>query len=113
MFYITDYNKISLTKGDTASFNCVITDIEGKARKPLVNDVLTLSIDDTDFEVTATNNIDYYTFSIGSADTEDVKEGVYTYRVILETGEGERYTIFQDCLFDLLGDKPEGENDEP
>lgn len=113
MFEITPYNKISLTKGDTAAFNCEIVDLDGKERTPQEGDVLTLSLDDTDFSIVASNNAQYL-FSISGADTANLEEGVYLYRVVLDTADGGRYTIFQNNIFDLLvgeaGEQPEPEH---
>ena len=113
MFEITPYDKIILTLGDTASFNCEIVDLDGKERKPIGGDVLTFYIDDIDFEKVATNGATY-TFNFSGADFDGIEAGVYTYRIVLTTAGEEQYTIFQDCFIDLLSDKPAEESgDEP
>ena len=112
MFEITPYDKILLTLGDTASFNCELVDLDGKERTPQDGDVLTFYIDDIDFEKVATNG-STYTFNFSGADFEGIEAGVYTYRIVLTTADDEQYTIFQDCFIDLLSDKSTEESEEP
>ena len=110
MFQIDERQKITLTKGDLASFDCTITNKAGEVRVPEQGDTLKFSIDGTDFEKTAVIEDGRYVFTINSSDTEDLDGGVYYYRVVLNS----QFTIIQDCFFELLGDgKEEGAEDEP
>ena len=105
MFSIDERNKITLTIGDTATFNCSIEDLDGEMIEPQEGDKLTFSIDDTDFEIVAENNT-VFVFTIGHEDTLGLEPGVYNYRVVLELNDAP-YTIFQDEFIELLGGKDE------
>lgn len=100
MFSIDENNKITLTKGDLASFNCIIANDDGEVREPQQNDVLTFSIDGTEFSKNATIDENKFVFVFNSNDTKDLAEGVYFYRVILNS----QFTLIQECFLDLLGD---------
>ena len=105
MFDIDDRNKVTLTKGDLASFDCTITNKAGEVRVPEEGDVLIFSIDGTDFSKAATITDNKYVFTIDGTDLADVDEGVYFYRVVLNND----YTVIQECFFDLLGGGNENE----
>lgn len=105
MFEIDDRNKVILTKGDLASFDCTITDSSGEVRVPEEGDSLVFSLDGTDFSKTATITDNKYVFTINGTDLADVNEGVYFYRVVLNN----KYTVIQECFFDLLSGGNENE----
>ena len=107
MFSIDERNKITLTKGDTASFTLTIVDDDGKERELKEGDVLTFSIDNTEFSKEASDSV----FTFVGSDTEDLEQGVYMYRIVLNT-EGQNFTIFQDEFFELLGDGSQSEEEE-
>ena len=60
MFSIGNRNNITLTKGDLASFDCLITDMDNKVRVPVEGDELVFSIDGTDFSSNIEQSIHYY-----------------------------------------------------
>ena len=109
MFSIDNRNKITLTKGDLASFDCLITDMDNKVRVPVEGDELVFSIDGTDFSKTATIDNNEYVFTFNSNDTKELEAGVYYYRVVLNS----QFTIIQDCFIELLGDGEEEEEPAP
>lgn len=109
MFSIDERNKIYLTKGDTTSFTLTIEDATGSPYEIKEGDILTFSIDDTDFSIEAENKDTYAEFTFRGNETEELEAGVYTYRIIF-TAEGEKYTIFQDEFIEILGD---GTKEEP
>lgn len=98
MFSIDENNKIKLTIGDTASFNCTIVDNEEKTVPPVEGDSLVMYIDSTDFEKEADITNNEFVFTITGDDMTGINTGVYMYRVVLN----DVHTIIQDCFIDLL-----------
>lgn len=102
MFSISERNKITLTKGDTATLTLTIEDDDGNIRVPEEGDVVTFYIDDLDFAIRAESTAEGYVFNFEPVDTSLLTDGTYFYRIVLEIGN-EVYTIFQDEFIDLLG----------
>lgn len=109
MFEINERNKIFLTLGDTASLYLQVYDKAGNQREPEEGDVVTFSIDDTEYSVEASQTNDgRYVFNLL---VNDIDAGVYSYRIVL-VNVTSRYTIFEDEFIELLGEGEE-ESDEP
>lgn len=104
MFEINEFNRITLTIGDTATFTCSIEDLDGDKVIPDSSNSLTLYIDDLEFSKPAVIDNGNYVFIIAGTDTSSFDPGVYMYRVVYES-KGSQYTIMQDVFIDLLGDK--------
>lgn len=102
MFNIDEYNKISLTRGDTAYLT---VNIEGY--EPREGDILTLSVkkDVEDNNYVFTKDIaadaDITTFVIEPMDTKNAVFGKYIYDVQLTTIDGEIFTIVEPNTFKI------------
>ena len=107
MFSVDKRNNITLTIGDTATFNCSIEDLDGDNIVASDKNTLTMYIDDIGFSKEAIVKDKQYIFIIDGSDTSSIDAGVYMYRIVYETEKGNQYTILQDVYIDLLGDKTE------
>jgi len=97
------YNKIMLTRGDSASILVEVYDLDGKQYEIQADDVITMSVKKpgSDFiaiEKTATPE-HYIIFN--PEDTAYLSVGLYQYDVQLEMANGNVYTIVPPAIFDL------------
>ena len=104
MFEITPYNKIALTKGDTATFSVSMVKDDGKDYKPLTRDRLTLSVkgDNGVIIVKDAELIgDTFTFVLTPSDTAELNADLYEYDIQLTTAAGNVYTIIKPSIFEI------------
>ena len=96
------YNKIMLTRGDSASILIEVVDTEGKKYDIQPSDTIRFSIrqpgGNTVIEKTASS--DHY-IVFAPADTSSLDVGIYQYDVQLTTGNGNVYTIIVPTIFEL------------
>jgi len=100
------YNKIMLTRGDSASILVEVYDLDGKQYEIQADDVITMSVKKpgSDFiaiEKTATPE-HYIIFN--PEDTAGLNIGIYQYQVELRTVNGNVYTIVTPTIFELTED---------
>ena len=110
MFLITNYNKILLSQGDTASFIVSITDLDGQEYVPAEEDELRFLVydsTDTFIDKSAELNEGVFVVSLSKVDTAEMEVGLYTYEVRL-ISDGEQYTVVVPSIFELAGEAPEG-----
>lgn len=104
MFVIDKYNKIKLTKGDTASMYIEVYDLDNKPYVIKSTDIVTLTVRKNASSATAalskTMSADHY-IVINAADTSSLTTGLYIYDVQLTTAEGYVYTIIPTNYFEL------------
>lgn len=108
MFLITNYNKILLSQGDTASFTVSIIDLDDKEYVPSEEDELQFLVYDslgTYIHLTGVLNDGAFTVSISGSDTENLSVGFYTYEVRLMS-DGDQYTVVMPSIFELVGEEP-------
>lgn len=110
MFLITNYNKIYLSQGDTASFIVSIVDLDGEKYVPAEEDELRFLVydsTDTFIDKSAELNEGVFVVSLDATDTAEMEVGLYTYEVRL-ISDGAQYTVVVPSIFELAGEVPEG-----
>lgn len=102
--YKINNNRISLTRGDSAEVELVITDEDGREYTPQIGDQILFTVKAD----TRTKNVlfqkafsDGY-ITINPADTEDLEYGKYVYDVQLKMATGEVTTIITPSTFKVL-----------
>ena len=105
MFSIDNRMKIQLTKEDTATFYCTITDLDENSRAPEEGDTLTMTIfsDEVYVQKEATINNNQWLFTIDSSDTDTMVPTIYLYNIKLTNSAGSKYTVIDNSVFELLG----------
>ena len=106
MFQITDYNKMLLSIGDSASFSLEIIDDDGKLRSPQDGDVLKFKIYDCEntYLVKVADIVgNKFVFIINPLDTKDLAPALYTYNIVLTNGDESQYTVISPAIFELEG----------
>lgn len=108
MFLINNYNKMLLSKGDTATFDVSITDLDDEVYVPSKEDELQFLVyDSTDVHIAkaATLSDGVFTVSLDGSDTAEMETGFYTYEVRL-ISDGAQYTVVFPSIFELAGEFP-------
>ena len=100
------YNKIMLTRGDSASILIEIVDLEGKKYEIQPADTIKFTVrypgsDEVAIEKIASS--DHYII-FAPADTSSLNIGLYQYDVQLTTGNGNVYTVVVPTIFELTGE---------
>ena len=95
-------HKISLTKGDNASFKVNIMEANGQIRQLFDDDVITLTVrktanSDIAFTKTAENGV----INLVPTDTKSLAAGTYVYDIQLTTFGGNVYTIIPISYFEI------------
>ena len=95
-------HKISLTKGDNASFKVNIIEANGQIRQLFDDDVITLTVrktanSDIAFTKTAENGV----INLVPTDTKSLAAGTYVYDIQLTTFGGNVYTIIPISYFEI------------
>ena len=95
-------HKISLTKGDNASFKVNIMEANGQIRQLFDDDVITLTVrktanSDIAFTKTAENGV----INIVPNDTKSLAAGTYVYDIQITTFGGNVYTIIPISYFEI------------
>ena len=95
-------HKISLTKGDNASFKVNIIEANGQIRQLFDDDVITLTVrktanSDIAFTKTAENGV----INIVPTDTKSLAAGTYVYDIQITTFGGNVYTIIPISYFEI------------
>lgn len=106
MFIIDKYNKIKLTKGDTASIFIEVYDLDNKKYEIKSTDVITLTVRKSAQAAIAfqeTANDEHY-IVINSSDTSSLATGLYVYDIQLTTGDGYVYTICPENFFEITNE---------
>ena len=96
------YNKIMLTRGDTASMLVEIYDIAGNKYEIQPLDVITFTMRKPNSEVYLSKDATpdhYIVFAPG--DTAGLDCGIYQYDVQLTTENGSIYTVVPPAIFEL------------
>ena len=111
MFLISNYNKMLLSKGDTATFDVNITDLDDEVYVPSKEDELQFLVyDSADMHIAKAGTLSdgVFTISIDGSDTAKMEVGFYTYEVRL-ISDGAQYTVVMPSIFELAGEAPEGD----
>ena len=95
-------HKISLTKGDNASFKVNIIEANGQERQLFDDDTITLTVrktanSDVAFTKTAENGV----INLVPTDTKSLAAGTYVYDIQLTTFGGNIYTIIPISYFEI------------
>ena len=95
-------HKISLTKGDNASFKVNIMEANGQIRQLFDDDIITLTVrktanSDIAFTKTAENGV----INLVPTDTKSLAAGTYVYDIQLTTFGGNVYTIIPISYFEI------------
>ena len=95
-------HKISLTKGDNASFKVNIIEANGQIRQLFDDDVITLTVrktanSDIAFTKTAENGV----INLVPTDTKSLAAGTYVYDIQITTFGGNVYTIIPISYFEI------------
>ena len=95
-------HKISLTKGDNASFKVNIIEANGQIRQLFDDDIITLTVrktanSDIAFTKTAENGV----INLVPTDTKSLAAGTYVYDIQLTTFGGNVYTIIPISYFEI------------
>ena len=95
-------HKISLTKGDNASFKVNIMEANGQIRQLFDDDIITLTVrktanSDVAFTKTAENGV----INLVPTDTKSLAAGTYVYDIQLTTFGGNVYTIIPISYFEI------------
>ena len=95
-------HKISLTKGDNASFKVNIIEANGQIRQLFDDDTITLTVrktanSDVAFTKTAENGV----INLVPTDTKSLAAGTYVYDIQLTTFGGNVYTIIPISYFEI------------
>ena len=95
-------HKISLTKGDNASFKVNIIESNGQIRQLFDDDTITLTVrktanSDIAFTKTAENGV----INIVPTDTKSLAAGTYVYDIQITTFGGNVYTIIPISYFEI------------
>ena len=95
-------HKISLTKGDNASFKVNIMEANGQIRQLFDDDVITLTVrktanSDVAFTKTAENGV----INLVPTDTKSLAVGTYVYDIQLTTFGGNIYTVIPISYFEI------------
>ena len=95
-------HKISLTKGDNASFKVNIIEANGQIRQLFDDDIITLTVrktanSDVAFTKTAENGV----INLVPTDTKSLAAGTYVYDIQLTTFGGNVYTIIPISYFEI------------
>ena len=95
-------HKISLTKGDNASFKVNIIESNGQIRQLFDDDTITLTVrktanSDVAFTKTAENGV----INLVPTDTKSLAAGTYVYDIQLTTFGGNVYTIIPISYFEI------------
>ena len=95
-------HKISLTKGDNASFKVNIIEANGQIRQLFDDDTITLTVrktanSDIAFTKTAENGV----INIVPSDTKSLAAGTYVYDIQITTFGGNVYTIIPISYFEI------------
>lgn len=107
MFKIDKRNRVTLTKGDTATMLVQVFDLDNKEYEILSTDTVTFTLRQNNSAKTmalqkeATH--DHYII-IDSEDTKELPLGLYMYDVQLVTKEGFVYTIIPPSYFSLTSE---------
>lgn len=106
MFEINPHtNKVKLTKGDTATIEVNITDLDNKKYKPTSADKIILTVRKNVNSPTVALSVeadgDFPKLIILPSDTKDLEAGLYVYDIQLLTNENV-YTIVQSKSFQIL-----------
>lgn len=102
MFTVTENNKITIPRGDTASLSVELTTDKGELYEVKDDDTLTLRVkknladSEPCIHKEITGNAD---FQIEPTDTEGLPFGTYIYSVRLITAEGRKYTVIDKSSF--------------
>lgn len=104
MFTIDKYNKMRLTKGDTASINIEVVDLDGKPYSIKSTDTITMTVKKTAKSLVAfsINANEEHKIVIHPVNTNSLPTGLYIYDIQLTTQEGNVYTIVPQNFFELL-----------
>lgn len=95
-------NKISLTKGDNASFKVSVVEANGQIRHLFDDDIITLTVRKTaDSDIAFTKTADKGVINIVPADTKSLTAGTYVYDIQLTTFGGNIYTVIPISYFEI------------
>ena len=99
------YNKIYLTRGDTAYLEISITDESGNPYALVDGDKIIFrmkqSTNDKNLILEKEFNTEILRLELTPEDTMSLKFGVYRYEVELVTGAGEHFTIIENAEFEI------------
>ena len=95
-------HKISLTKGDNASFKVNIIEANGQIRQLFDDDTITLTVRKTaNSDVAFTKPAENGVINLVPTDTKSLAAGTYVYDIQLTTFGGNIYTIIPISYFEI------------
>jgi len=100
------FNKIMLTRGDSASILVEIYDLEDKKYDIKPTDTVALSVWDPKTEEIVISKFaseDHY-IVFAPADTKTLSTGLYQYDVQLTTSNGNIYTVVPPAIFEITSE---------
>lgn len=100
------FNKIMLTRGDSASICIEVVDLEGNKYEIKPSDTIKFSVVQPSTGEVVIEKIaspEHY-IVLAPADTSNLEVGLYQYDVQLTTGNGNIYTIIVPSIFELTNE---------